>query len=254
MEIRGHVVVVTGGGSGMGAATAQHLAGLGAKVAIFDRHIEAATVIAEGVDGFAVECDVSDEANVQSAMEAVVHQYGAVHIAISCAGIAPAARIVGREGPIAMDEFQQVINVNLIGTFQVMRAAAMIMMQQEPLNHDGERGVIINTASIAAYEGQIGQAAYSASKGGVIALTLPAAREFGSSGIRVMTIAPGVMATPMMAGIPEEYAERLAESVTFPSRLGNVNEYAELTQSIIENPYLNGSVIRLDGGLRMGAK
>lgn len=254
MEIAGHVVVVSGGASGMGAATAQHLASLGAKVAILDIHLAAANVIAETMDGFAIECDVSDEESVQSAMEAVVKQYGAIHIAISCAGIAPAARIVGRDGPISMEAFQRVIQINLIGTVHCLRASAAIMMQQDVLNADGERGVIINTASVAAYEGQIGQAAYSASKGGIVSLTLPAAREFGASGIRVMTIAPGVMETPMMAGIPEKYGERLVESVTFPSRLGHADEYASLVQTIIENHYLNGSVIRLDGGIRMAAK
>jgi len=254
MEIAGHVVVVSGGGSGMGAATAQHLASLGAKVAILDIHIAAANVIAEEIEGFAIECDVSDEASVQSAMQAVVKKFGAIHIAISCAGIAPGARIVGREGPISMEAFQRVIQINLIGTVHCLRASAAIMMQQDTLNADGERGVIINTASVAAYEGQIGQAAYSASKGGIVSLTLPAAREFGASGIRVMTIAPGVMETPMMAGITEAYAERLVEAVTFPSRLGRADEYASLVQTIIENHYLNGSVIRLDGGLRMAAK
>lgn len=254
MEVAGHVVVVTGGASGMGAATAQHLARLGAKVAVLDIHLEAAQVIAEMAGGFAVACDVADEKSMGSAMQAVVKHFGAIHIAVSCAGIAPAARIVGRDGPIAMEDFERVIRINLLGTFHCMRAAAAIMMQQDTLNADDERGVIINTASVAAFEGQIGQAAYSASKGGVVALTLPAAREFGAWGIRVMTIAPGVMETPMMAGISEEYAEGLAESVTFPSRLGHANEYASLVQTIVENHYLNGSVIRLDGGLRMAAR
>jgi len=254
MEVAGRIVVITGGGSGMGAATAQHLATLGAKLAILDRQKSAAEAIAESVDGIAIECDVSDEGQLQSAIKTVVKQYGAIHVALSCAGIAPAARIVGRDGPMPMDEFQRVIQVNLIGTFQLLRSVAAVMMQQDPVNQDGERGVIINTASVAAYEGQIGQAAYSASKGGVLSLTLPAAREFGSKGIRVMTIAPGVMNTPMMAGISPEYAQKLAESVTFPARLGEANEYAKLVQTIIENAYLNGSVIRLDGGLRMAAK
>lgn len=254
MEIANHIVVVTGGASGMGAATAQHLANLGAKVAVLDLHHEAAKVIAEEIDGFAVECDVSDETSLQNAMDAVVKKMGAIHIAISCAGIAPAAKIVGREGPMKMEAFQRTIQINLIGTFHTLRAAAAIMMKQDTLNSDGERGVIINTASVAAFEGQIGQAAYRASKGGVLALTLPAAREFASKGIRVMTIAPGIMQTPMMAGITEEYAERLKETVTFPKRLGRADEYASLAQTIIENHYLNGSVIRLDGGLRMAAR
>jgi len=254
MEIKNHIAVVTGGASGMGAATAQHLASLGAKVAILDLQIEAAKVIAKKIDGFFVTCDVSDEASVQKAMDTVVKKFGAIHIAISCAGIASAARIVGHEGPMAMEAFQHTIQINLVGTFHILRAAAAIMLQHDILNPDGERGVIINTASVAAFEGQIGQAAYSASKGGIVALTLPAAREFGSKGIRVMTIAPGVMETPMMASITEEYAQRLKNSVAFPSRLGQVSEYANLVQTIIENHYLNGSVIRLDGGLRMAAR
>lgn len=254
MEIAGHVVVVSGGASGMGAATAQHLASLGANVAILDNHPEAAKVIADEIGAYAITCDVSDESQVQAAMDAVVKKYGAIHIAINCAGIAPAARIVGRDGPMAMDDFQRVIQINLIGTFHVLRAAAAVMMQHDTLNPDGERGVIINTASVAAYEGQIGQSAYSASKGGIVALTLPAAREFGPKGIRVMTIAPGVMETPMMAGISEEYIAGLSAAVTFPSRLGHADEYAHLAQTIIENHYLNGSVIRLDGGLRMAAR
>ena len=254
MEINGKVALITGGASGLGATTAQLLASMGARVAIVDQREEAAAAMARLIDSFPIGCDVSDESSVAAMIDAVVKEYGAIHIVVNCAGIAPAARIVGRDGPMEMDSFQRAIQVNLVGTMQVMRLAAAQIMQQEPVNTEGERGVMINTASVAAYEGQIGQAAYAASKGGVISLTLPAAREFSSFGIRVMTIAPGVMETPMMAGITEEYAERLASSVPFPQRLGKSDEYAELVESIIENPYLNGSVIRLDGGLRMQAK
>ena len=251
MEISGQVALVTGGASGLGSAAAQLLASLGARVAIVDLHKESAEAMARLIDSFAVTCDVSDEESVREAIEKVIDEYGAIHIVVNCAGIAPAARMVGRDGPMNMEAFQKAIQVNLIGTVQMTTLAAAQMMQQEPLNPDGERGVIINTASVAAYEGQIGQSAYAASKGGVVSLTLPAAREFASFGIRVMTIAPGVMETPMMADISDEYAERLASAVPFPQRLGVADEYAQLVESIIENPYLNGSVIRLDGALRM---
>lgn len=254
MEIIGQVVLITGAASGLGAATAQRLAALGARVAILDRDVETAEAMARSLDSFAVVCDVADEASVQSAIEIVLEEYGVIHILVNCAGIALAARIVGRDGPMDMNLFQKTIQVNLIGTVHMLRSVAAIMMQQDPLNADGERGLIINTASVAAFEGQVGQSAYAVSKGGVVSLTLPAAREFSQFGIRVMTIAPGVMETPMMAGITEEYAERLAASVPFPKRLGLADEYAHLVQSIIENPYLNGSVIRLDGALRMREK
>lgn len=254
MEIAGQVALITGGASGLGAATAQLLASMGARVAIVDQHQETAEAMARLLDSVAVICDVSDEDSVRAMIDRVVEEYGAIHIVVNCAGIAPASRIVGRDGPMDMAGFQRAIQVNLVGTMQVLRLASAQMMQQEPLNPDGERGVIINTASVAAYEGQIGQSAYAASKGGVVSLTLPAAREFAAYGIRVMTIAPGVMETPMMAGITDEYAERLASTVPFPQRLGVPDEYAQLVESIIENPYLNGSVIRLDGALRMQSK
>lgn len=254
MEIAGQVALITGGASGLGASTAQLLASMGARVAIVDQNQEATEAMARLIDSIAVIGDVSDEDSVRSVIDAVVKEYGAVHIVVNCAGIAPAARIIGRAGPMDMADFQRAIQVNLVGTMQVMRLAANQMRQQELLNPDGERGVIINTASVAAYEGQIGQSAYAASKGGVVSLTLPAAREFASYGIRVMAIAPGVMETPMMAGITDEYAERLTSAVPFPQRLGFPDEYAQLVESIIENPYLNGSVIRLDGALRMQSK
>jgi NAD(P)-dependent dehydrogenase (short-subunit alcohol dehydrogenase family) len=254
MEIKGQVAVITGGGSGLGAATARHLVKRGARVALLDARLDAAEKIAKEIDGLAIAGDVSDPSSCEKAIKKIIASFQIITICVNCAGIAPAQRIVGREGVMPLDAFAQVINVNLIGTFNVMRLCAMQMMQQSARNEDGERGVIINTASVAAYEGQIGQAAYSASKGGVVSLTLPAAREFARSGIRVMTIAPGIIATPMMTAMPEDVQASLAAAVPFPSRLGQPQEYAELVESIIKNPYLNGSVIRLDGALRMNPK
>lgn len=249
MELINKIALITGGASGMGAATAEWLANQGMQIAILDREPAANNFVA-----LSLQADVSDDDSVKKAVETVVARLGAVHVCINCAGIAPAARMVGRNGPMPLADFQRVIQINLIGTFNVMRYAAAQMIQQEPLNADGERGVIINTASIAAYEGQIGQSAYSASKGGVAAMTLPAAREFSQFGIRVMAIAPGIIATPMMAQMSAEVKDSLAAAVPFPKRLGNAEEYAKLVQHIIENPYLNGSVIRLDGAMRMGSK
>ncbi len=254
MDLNNKTILVTGGASGMGAATAEYLAQQGASLILLDLNQEAVSVKAKELNGLGIACDVSDAQAVEKAFEQAVQACGDINIVINCAGIAPAARIVGREGAMSLDSFSKVINVNLIGTFNVMRVAAAQMMRQEPINGDKERGVIINTASVAAFEGQIGQAAYSASKGGVAAMTLPAAREFGKFGIRVMTIAPGIMNTPMMAAMPQNVQDSLAEEITFPKRLGNANEYALLAKHIIENPYLNGEVIRLDGGIRMAAK
>ncbi len=254
MEIKNQVAVITGGGSGMGAATAKHLHQQGVRVAVIDNRLENAERVAKEVNGLAVECDVRDADSAKRAITAVVKEFHRITVCVNCAGIAPAGRIVGREGALPLEDFRRVIDVNLIGTFNVLRLCAEQMMKQEPVNNDGERGVIINTASIAAYEGQIGQAAYSASKGGVVALTLPAAREFAKFGIRVMTIAPGVISTPMMEGMPDAVQDSLAASVPFPHRLGHASEYASLVEHIIQNTYLNGSVIRLDGALRMLAK
>lgn len=254
MELKNKIAIITGGASGMGAATARWLAAQGMHVAILDRDQAAGEALAAEIDAISLSVNVTDSESVTSAINSVIARFGAIHVCINCAGIAPAARIVGREGPMPLEDFQRVIQVNLIGTFNVMRLAAAQMMKQNPLNADGERGVIINTASIAAEEGQIGQSAYSASKGGVLAMTLPAAREFGQFGIRVMTIAPGIVATPMMKKMPETVTESLAAAVPFPKRLGNAEEYAMLAQQIIENSYLNGSVIRLDGAMRMGSK
>jgi len=254
MKIKNQVALITGAGSGMGAETASYLKKLGANVALLDYDKKKAEHVAQEIDGFAVECDVSEAASAEKAMSQVVDKFGKITICVNCAGIAPAARIVGRNGAMPLEDFDRVIQVNLIGTFNIMRLCAEQMMQQEPLNSDGERGVVINTASVAAFEGQIGQAAYSASKGGVVALTLPAAREFSKFGIRVMAIAPGIVATPMMTAMPDDIQDSLAASVPFPKRLAHVGEYARLVQNIIENTYLNGSVIRFDGALRMAAK
>lgn len=254
MKIKDHVVMITGGGSGMGAKTACHLTELGAKVAILDTHLEAARIVAKECDTIAVECDVRYAESVQSALAEVLKAFGQIHVVISCAGIAPVARIVSKSGPMPLQDFDRAIQVNLIGTFNVMRLTAAQMIQQKPLTEDGERGVLINTASVAAFEGQIGQSAYSASKGGVVSMTLPAARELSQFGIRVMTIAPGVIATPMMEGMPDVVEQSLVASIPFPKRLGHPHEFASLVQQIIENSYLNGSIIRLDGGLRMSER
>jgi NAD(P)-dependent dehydrogenase (short-subunit alcohol dehydrogenase family) len=253
MNVKGHAAIVTGGGSGLGAGTARALAAAGAKVALLDVNMDGAEKVAKEIGGIVIRCDVSSAADGEKAIAAAREKHGAARVLINCAGIAPAARIVGKEGPLALDAFARVINVNLIGSFNMMRLAAADMGKLEPLA-DGERGVIISTASVAAFEGQIGQAAYGASKGGVAALTLPAAREFARSGIRVMTIAPGIFGTPMLLGMPQAVQDSLAAQVPFPSRLGTPEEYAKLVMHILDNVMLNGEVIRLDGAIRMGAK
>jgi NAD(P)-dependent dehydrogenase (short-subunit alcohol dehydrogenase family) len=254
MEIKGHAAVVTGGGSGLGAETARFLSARGAKVALLDLDPKAASEVAREVDGVAVACDVSNASSVESAVAEAREAHGPARFCISCAGIAPAKRVLGRDGPMPLDEFIHVVNVNLIGTFNVARIVASDMAGLEPVNETGERGVIVCTASVAAFEGQIGQAAYSASKGGVVSMTLPIAREFARLGVRVVTIAPGLMGTPMMLGFSKEVQDRLAAQVPFPSRLGRPDEYAALVGHIIENAMLNGNVIRLDGAIRMQPK
>lgn len=251
MKLTNQAAIITGGGSGLGAATAKWLAQLGVKIALLDQDIEHAKTIAERIGAQAIECDVTNDENVKEAIAQVNQHYGSARILINCAGIAPSARIVGKQGPMPLKDFKQVIDVNLIGTFNCLRHAATAMYALEPLNETNERGVIINTASIAAYEGQLGQAAYSASKGGICAMTLPAAREFAPFGIRVMTIAPGLMETPMLETMPETVQEQLLKTTQFPKRLGKPDEFATLVQQIIENPLLNGSVIRLDGAIRL---
>jgi NAD(P)-dependent dehydrogenase (short-subunit alcohol dehydrogenase family) len=253
MQVKGHAALITGGGSGLGAATARALAASGAKVAILDVNMENAQKVAKETGGIAVRCDVADAASAESAVAEARAKNGAARILINCAGIGPAARIVGKDGPMPLADFSKVININLIGSFNMMRLAAADAQKLEALA-DGERGVIISTASVAAFEGQIGQAAYAASKGGVVALTMPAAREFARFGIRVMAIAPGLFGTPMLLGMPQTVQDSLAASVPFPTRFGTPEEYAKLAMHIIDNAMLNGEVIRLDGAIRMQPK
>jgi NAD(P)-dependent dehydrogenase (short-subunit alcohol dehydrogenase family) len=253
MHPNGHAALVTGGGSGLGRATAARLAKLGAKVAILDINADAARAAATDIGGLGLECDVTSADATAAAIAAARAKHGAARILINCAGIGPARRIVGRDGPQPLEEFAKVISVNLIGTFNAMRLAAADMQTLTPLE-DGERGVIVSTASVAAYDGQIGQAAYGASKGGVVSLTLPAAREFAQFGIRVMAIAPGIFATPMVSSMPEQVQDSLAAAIPFPKMLGQPDQYADLALHIIENRYLNGEVIRLDGAIRMAPR
>jgi len=253
MDIKGHAAVVTGGASGLGAATARMLAEAGAKVAIFDVNQKAAAEVAIDINGIAVTCDVTDSAATEKAFAQAAADHGTARILINCAGVGPAKRIVGRDGPMPLAEFERVISINLIGTFNAMRLAAAAMQSVSPLD-EGERGVIICTASVAAYEGQIGQAAYAASKGGVVGLIMPAAREFAQFGIRVNGIAPGIFSTPMLHALPEAAQQSLAASVPFPKLLGQPPQYAALVRHMIENRYLNGEVVRLDGALRMAPR
>jgi NAD(P)-dependent dehydrogenase (short-subunit alcohol dehydrogenase family) len=250
MEIEGRAAIVTGGASGLGLATAEMLAGAGARVALLDVDGGRVADAAGRIGGLGVACDVTDAASAERALGEAREAHGAAAMLVNCAGIAAAKRIVGRDGPMPLGEFEQVIRVNLIGTFNLLRLAAAAMMAREP-DPEGERGVIVNTASVAAFEGQIGQSAYAASKGGVAALTLPAAREFARHGIRVVTIAPGIFETPMLRGLPEAAQRSLAESIPFPKRLGRPEEYALLVRQILDNPMLNGEVIRLDGAIRL---
>lgn len=250
MNIKGVSAVVTGAASGLGAATARALAGHGARVALLDRDPDAARLVADEIDGLALACDVSDAASAEAAMAEAANAHGPAGIAVNCAGIAPAKRIVGRDGAMPLDDFRRVVEVNLIGSFNIMRLAAAQMTAREP-NADGERGIIISTASVAAFDGQIGQAAYAASKGGIASLTLPAARELARHGIRVLTIAPGLFATPLMTGMPDKVQESLAATLPFPQRFGKPEEYADLVLFMIGNPVMNGETVRIDSALRM---
>ncbi|HEY1934562.1 MAG TPA: SDR family NAD(P)-dependent oxidoreductase [Acetobacteraceae bacterium] len=250
MQLQGVAAVVTGGGSGLGAATAERLARAGCRVAVLDINRAAALASAARIGGLGVACDVADAASAEAALAEARAAHGVERVLVNCAGIGTAGRIVGRDGPLALAAFERVIRVNLIGTFNMLRLSAAAMSSLEALE-DGERGVIVNTASIAAYEGQVGQAAYAASKGGVVALTLPAARELARAGVRVVTIAPGLFETPMVAGLPPEVQQALAAGVPYPPRLGRPEEYAALAEHVVGNRFLNGEVIRLDGALRM---
>jgi 3-hydroxyacyl-CoA dehydrogenase / 3-hydroxy-2-methylbutyryl-CoA dehydrogenase len=255
MQIADSVALVTGGASGLGEATVRLLAGAGGRVMILDRPGSAGeALVAELGDAVAFSsADVTDETQVAAAVTRTVERFGAVHVAVNCAGVGVAMRTITREGPHPLDLFTKVLQVNLIGTFNVIRLAAAQMARNTP-NAEGERGVIVNTASVAAYDGQIGQAAYSASKGGVVGMTLPIARDLAGVGIRVLTIAPGTFDTPMLAMAPEPLRQALAAQIPFPSRLGRPSEYAALVRHILENVMLNGETIRLDGAIRMAPK
>ena len=246
--------LVTGGASGLGEATARALAAKGAKVALLDRHGMRGAVVAEEIGGIFVETDVTSDDSVSAAITQASEAHGAPRIVVNCAGVGSPGKTIGRDGPIDMGHYEQVIQVNLIGTMRVMSKAAWVMAQAEPLDEDGARGVIVNTASVAAFDGQIGQAAYASSKGGVVGLTLPAARDLARNGIRVCTIAPGIFSTPMLRGLPEDVQASLGAQVPFPSRLGDPDEYAKLVVFLAETSYMNGEVIRMDGAIRMGPK
>ncbi|MER9237516.1 SDR family NAD(P)-dependent oxidoreductase [Mesorhizobium sp. M0633] len=253
MNPNGQIAIVTGGGSGLGEAAARALAAGGARVAVLDLGIERAAKVAADIGGIAVRCNVSDAESGAAAVAEAAETLGAPRILVNCAGIVVGMKTIGKDGPHPLDQYRKVIEVNLIGTFNMIRLVADRTARLEPLQ-GGERGVIINTASVAAYDGQIGQAAYSASKAGVVGMTLPVARDLARSGIRVCTIAPGIFRTPMMAGMPPEVQDSLAAAVPFPSRLGEPSEYAALALHIIENQMLNGETIRLDGAIRMAPK
>ena len=255
MEIAGKVFLVTGAGSGLGAATVRALAAAGANVVLADVNREAGENLAAelGANACFVETDVANEASAVNAVNTANSVFGGLHGLVNCAGVAPAEKVVGRDGPHKLETFARTININLVGTFNMIRLAAEAMLKGEP-DAGGERGVIVNTASVAAFEGQLGQAAYAASKGGIVALTLPVARELAKSGIRCVTVAPGIMETPMLMGMPQEVQDSLGKMVPFPSRMGRPAEFAALVRHIVENSYLNGEVIRLDGAIRMGTK
>ncbi len=255
MDLHNKVILVSGGASGLGAACVRLMTQAGAKAVIVDLNSETGNALAAELNGSAVfvKANVVDEADVQAAVNTAVEKFGALHVAINCAGIGVAERVLGKDNPHSLASFTKVISVNLIGTFNVIRLATAAMAKNQP-NEAGERGVVINTASVAAFDGQIGQAAYSASKGGIVGMTLPIAREMARHGIRVMTIAPGLFDTPLLGGLPEPARISLGQQVPFPPRLGRPSEYAALAKHIVENEMLNGEVIRLDGAIRMQAR
>jgi len=253
MQLKDEAAIVTGGASGLGAATARALASKGALVAVCDLNAKLAETVAAEINGIAVVADVSDAASAEATIVQAAKAHGPARILVNCAGIGVAKRVIGRDGPMSLSDFDRVIKVNLIGSFNMLRLATAEMSKLEPLA-TGERGVVISTASIAAYDGQIGQAAYSASKGGIVGMTLPIARELAQFGIRVLTIAPGLFLTPLLAGLPQEAQDSLAAAIPFPRRLGHADEFASLALHMIDNPYLNGEVVRLDASLRMAPK
>jgi NAD(P)-dependent dehydrogenase (short-subunit alcohol dehydrogenase family) len=253
MQIKNSVFLITGGASGLGAATARMAAGNGGKVVIADLQAEAGETLAKELGGRFAKCDVTSEADGKAAVALAVKEFGGVHVLVNCAGIGTAERTLGKEGPHNLAHFTRVVTINLIGSFNMIRLAADAMAKAGP-NAAGERGVIINTASVAAFDGQIGQAAYSASKGGIVGMTLPIARDLSRNGIRVCTIAPGIFETPMLLGMPKDVQDALGKMVPFPPRLGKPSEYAQLARAIVENEMMNGETIRLDGAIRMAPK
>ena len=254
MIIHGTAALVTGGASGLGAQTARELAKRGAKVAVLDRNGVGAKAIAAEIGGIGLECDITSTDSVLAALDAARQAHGPARLLMNIAGIGTAKRLIGKDGtPMPLEDFERVVKVNLIGTFNVIRLATAEMVKLDPLE-DGERGVIVNTASVAAFDGQVGQEAYAASKGGIVALTLPLARDLAQFGVRVVTIAPGLFLTPLMAELPEAVQQSLAASIPFPKRLGKPDEFAQLCAAIVENLALNGEVIRLDGALRMAPR
>ncbi|MQQ08869.1 SDR family NAD(P)-dependent oxidoreductase [Epibacterium sp. SM1979] len=251
MDVRGQIAVVTGAGSGLGEATARHLAAQGARVAVFDANETAAQAVAQDIDGLSVFVDVTDQTAVEAGFAKTLSTFGdAPRIVVNCAGVALGARVVGREGKMSFDVFEKTLKVNLFGTYNVMSHGVRHMLDL-PVQQDGERGVVINTASIAYEDGQFGQTAYAASKGAVAAMCLPAARELAASAVRVVAIAPGLFGTPMMQSLPDEVTDKITGDVPFPARLGDPREYGLMVEHIVTNPYLNGTTIRLDGALRL---
>ena len=255
MELKEKVAIVTGGASGLGEACARRFALQGANIGILDVDEEKGNRLAADLGAQAIYCrtDVTSEKSVQAAVDKTVEEFGGIHVVINCAGVGTAAKVLGKNGPMALEHFNRVVQINLVGTLNVIRLAAAKIVVNTP-NADGEKGVVINTASAAAFDGQIGQAAYSASKAGVVGMTLPIAREFADYGIRVMTIAPGLFKTPMLESLPEKVQAALGQMVPFPKRLGKPSEFARLAADIVKNPMLNGETIRLDGAIRMAAK
>jgi NAD(P)-dependent dehydrogenase (short-subunit alcohol dehydrogenase family) len=255
MNLQNSVFLITGGASGLGAASARELAAQGGRVVLADVNADAGEALVEelGANACFIRTDVTDGASAQAAVDAATTHFGGLHGLINCAGVAPGEKVLGKEGPHKLDSFQRAVSINLIGTFNMIRLAAEAMSRAAP-NSEGERGVIVNTASVAAFDGQIGQAAYAASKAGIVGMTLPIARELARFGVRTMTIAPGIFETPMLLGLPQEVQDSLAKTIPFPSRLGRPEEFARLVRHIIENSMLNGEVIRLDGAIRMSSK
>ena len=250
MDVKGHGAIVTGGGSGLGEETARHLAAAGAKVTVLDVNAEAVEAVGKEIGGLGLTCDVGSAAEAEAAVAKAREAHGPARVLVNCAGIAPAKRIAGRDGPMPLEAFEQVIRINLIGSFNLLRLAAADMVAADPLE-DGERGVVISTSSIAAKEGQVGQAAYAASKAGIEGMMLPAAREFARFGVRVLSIAPGLIGTPLLLNMPQEVQDNLASQIPFPHRFGKPAEFAGLVMHMVGNPMLNADVIRLDGAMRM---